>query len=95
MCSKQVHMWQLLSVAEEKSNKRKKAQARRQHSIQLAQAIMAKERDLERAKPQILSEWYRRDDNVIPAVYRLQRIRSVSCCWNCFVMFYLAFFHLD
>ena len=64
-----------IPIIEEKSNKRKKAQAKRTHSIQLAQSIMAKEKDLELIKPQILSEWYRRDDNVIPAVYRLQRIR--------------------
>lgn len=62
-------------VTEDQSSKRKKAQAKRQQSIHLAQSIMAKERDLELMKPELLSDWYKKDTNVIPPVYRLQRIR--------------------
>lgn len=65
-------------LAEEKSSKRKKAQAKRQQSMQLAQSIMAKERDLERLKPQILTDWYKKDENIVPPVYRLQKIRYVD-----------------
>ena len=65
-------------IVEDQSSKRKKAQAKRQQSIHLAQSIMAKERDLELMKPELLTDWYKKDTNVIPAVYRLQRIRYES-----------------